>query len=283
MSLMGSRLIHHFWLAGLLIALGGCQSFPDIPDGVSVEGFNLISVNRLGLLTYVKTDMYLPGKNREGRPNGALVLSEFRCTADGLNIKVSMQNPKPDVARYCIAMEGALRQVLSLYKQHPVAIHMYLLPAGAGFKNSKSSFRFSGATLSLAAPLFTDDQRSLGNIVDLVSHEAFHLAGYLSGDSRAADERTAYWMGLCSQLRVLGQIKVENMPGGAIATDNQALAGSSSDASFVRREVWPFISENRIQKGTPGGESMEAACSHRFSKVLRAQGNSAPHNLAFHL
>ncbi len=245
--------------------LGGCQSFPDIPDGVSVEGFNLISVSRLGLLTYTKTDMYLPGRNREGRPHGALPLSEFQCTADGLNIKISMQDQKPDIARYCIAIEGALRQVLSLYKQHPVSIHIYLLPAGAVFKYTKSSFRVSGTTLSLAAPLFTDVQRSLGNIVDLVSHEAFHLAGYLSGDSRSADERDAYWMGLCSQLRVLGQIKVENLPGGAIATDNQALARSSSDAYFVRREVWPFVSESRIQKGTPGGESMEAACNHRFS------------------
>ncbi|WP_167352044.1 hypothetical protein [Xanthomonas bromi] len=182
-----------------------------------------------------------------------------------------MQNQKPDIARYCIAIEGALRQVLSLYKQHPVSIHMYLLPAGTGFKNSKSSFRFSGATLSLAAPVFTDDQRSLGNIVDLVSHEAFHLAGYLSGDTRAADERNAYWMGLCSQLQVLGQIKAENLPGGAIAANNQVLAGSSSDASFVRREVWPFISENKIQKGTSGGQSMEIACNHRFSNVLRVQ------------
>ncbi|WP_152249584.1 hypothetical protein [Xanthomonas maliensis] len=102
-----------------------------------------------------------------------------------------MQEPKPDTARYCIAIEGALREVLSLYKQHPVSIHMYLLPAGVGFKNSKSSFRVSGATLSLAAPIFTDDKRTLGNIVDLVSHEAFHLAGYLTGDSRAADEPDA--------------------------------------------------------------------------------------------
>ncbi|MFW3176954.1 hypothetical protein EX530_20455 [Xanthomonas phaseoli] len=147
---------------------------------------------------------------------------------------------------------------------------MYLIPEGQGFKKSTASLRMRGATLDLVAPIFHDDQRSLGNMVDLVSHEAFHLAGYLSGDAGAADERNAYWMGVCSQLRVLGKIKVENLPGGAIAADNQVLAGSSSDASFVRREVWPFVSENRIQKGTPGGEAMEIACNRRFSNVVRA-------------
>ncbi len=86
-------------------------------------------------------DGHVPARQeREGRPHGARFLREFRCSADGRNIKIFIQNPKPDIARYCVAIGGALRQVLSLYKQPPIAIHMYLIPEGQGFKKVNRHF-----------------------------------------------------------------------------------------------------------------------------------------------
>lgn len=260
----------------LLIALcaNGCASVRDVPPGISPEGMNLISVKRMSVLTYVETDMYLPEGSKGRYYRGLTGFQRSHCPDVGLRITVLTLEGAGDARQYCSAIEGALRQVMSVYATRPIGIRLYLLPSGIGFREQDASLRMTSPRLSLVAPVFSDHRRTLGNIVDLVSHESFHLMGYLSGDERAADERSAYWIGMCSQLNVLGVVRPDTMPGGVIETENDAMAESSAGALIVRREILRYLSGGEIRSESSGGTAMRQDCRILFSRLNREKSLS---------
>lgn len=250
-----------------VISLLGCASLREVPQGVSPEGMNLISIRRFSAFTYVVSDMYLPEEKKMERRRGAPHLQRLRCPDTRMSITLLTVRETEDVGKYCAAVEGALGQVMGVYRKTAIGINLYLLPPGSGFHKRTASLGLNDATLNLAAPLFADNPRTLGNLVDLVSHESFHLAGYLAGDSRAADEHSAYWMGLCSQLTVLGLVRGDNLPGGIIRTGNEAIAESSEQAFAVRRDVQAYMIDGEIRIDSVGGKAMLETCRNTFPAV----------------
>ncbi|QKD87749.1 hypothetical protein XAV_17180 [Xanthomonas axonopodis pv. vasculorum] len=226
---------------------------------------NIISANRMSVLTYVRTDMYLPKGHKRENYDGITRFQRFDCPDTDIRITLLTVKETGEAQKYCEAIEGAVRRVISVYATRPIGIRLYLLPAGFEFHERHASLGMVSPTLNLVAPIFEDHKKTLGNIVDLVSHESFHLMGYIAGDNRAADEHFAYWMGVCSQLSVLGEVRPETMPGGAIETDNDVFAQSSSAASVVRREVWPYSVDGEIQRANVKGVAMLEKCKELFS------------------
>lgn len=251
----------------LVISLAGCASLRKVPQGVSPEGMNLISIRRFSAFTYVVSIMYLPTENKMERRQGAPHFQRLRCPDTHMSITLVTVRETEDVGKYCTAVDGALGQVMRIYRKTAIGITLYLLPAGSGFHKRTASLGLNDATLNLAAPLFADNSRTLGNLVDLVSHESFHLAGYLEGDSRAADERSAYWMGACSQLTVLGLVRGDNLPGGVIRTGNEAIAESSEQAFAIRREVQAYMTDGEVRIDSLGGKAMLETCRNAFPAV----------------
>ncbi|UNK42693.1 hypothetical protein MNO14_00875 [Luteimonas sp. S4-F44] len=126
--------------------------------------------------------------------------------------------------------------------------------------------------VALAVPLFDDRARTVANLVDLIAHEGFHMAGFFSGDGlTAGDERKAYYAGLCAQLAVRGEIHMNSLPGAVIEGVDDSMVTASSGAAYrVRREFAKFFEDDkRIVQSEAG-----AAVIKRCEAVLGLTWNS---------
>lgn len=240
-----------------------CRTTPDVPSGVSGEGVNYMEISRSMGIVHLKTHMYLPG--REGRSTEG---SKYRCTDHhGKDITLIAHAPlRIPLQSYCRVVADALSYVSLRYPDRPVSIELHLVPHGIGFRSTRSSWRISTPRLSLVAPEFIEEQRTLANIVDLVAHETFHLAGALSRDELAESESAAYMTGLCAQLATLGSINVANLPGTQLLAKDEAIAESSRAAREVRDIVAPMMDGERIELKSHEGDRLMEICESRVTK-----------------
>ncbi len=138
------------------------------------------------------------------RPDDATALStagrRWLRMLEAPNARIATTPSARDLQTPPTAIEGALCQVMSIYATRLMDIRLYLLPSGIGFRAQDASLQTARPRLSLVVPHGFRSSNNAGKHRRSVSHESFHLMGYLSGDERAADERSAYGMGVCSQL-----------------------------------------------------------------------------------
>lgn len=123
---------------------------------------------------------------------------------------------------------------------------------GVAFNLDQARWTYKVPTIVLAAPYFADPVKREANLADLISHETFHVSGWMVGNARAASEYWAYFVGLCSQLRTVGEISVATSPGLAIDGTPEVRA-SSSAAEVVRMEIAPLLGGGLIRRGSAGG------------------------------
>ena len=256
--------MRRFCCCAIIIGMAtSCRTTPEVPLGVSGEGVNYIEISRIMGIVHVKTHMYLPG--REGHSAQG---SKYRCLDHhGKDITLIAHAPlRIPLQSYCGAVADALSYVSLMYPDRPASIELHLVPHGIGLRSTRSSWRISTPRLSLVAPEFMEEHRTLANIIDLVAHETFHLAGALSGDKLAESESAAYMTGLCAQLATLGSISAANLPGTQLLAKDEAIAESSPAAREIRDIVAPMMDGDRIElKSSEGGRLMEI-CQSKVTK-----------------
>ena len=231
--------------------------------GISGEGVNYIEISRSLGVVHVKTHMYLPGRVERSAEG-----SKYKCLDHhGKDITLVAHAPlRTPIQSYCGAVTGALSYVSLMYPDRPVSIELHLVPQGIGLRSTRSSWRISTPRLSLVAPEFMEEQRTLANIIDLVAHETFHLAGALSGDKLAESESAAYMTGLCAQFATLGSINAANLPGTQLVAKDEAIAESSRAAKEIRDIVAPMMDGNRIELKSNEGDRLMEICQSRVTK-----------------
>lgn len=247
-------------------AIAGCSSVPDVPTGVSSEGVNYISASRWMGIVHTSTYMYLPGENPAMKSSEAI-----RCKSDSAEAAVIAHGALlRSAASYCEQVVKGMQFVAAIYPRDPVAIELHLVPAGMFLSERRRSLRTSVPRLSIAAPEFIDDNRTRANIVDLVAHETFHLAGALAGDPLAGDEEMAYVVGLCSQFSALGRLDLVGLPGAALQASDHAMNESSAAAFKVRGQFVDLFTTGAISATTVHGRELAARCKARVPGTFRA-------------
>ena len=239
------------------VFLTACRTTPEIPASVSAEGMNYIRIARSFGVTRTSTFMYLPGEGVQ-----AATTSKYICASDPAYrvTLVKHGSLRESLTSYCDAAVGSLKYVSSIYPDRPVSIFLHVVPQSGGFRANQTSWSVSNPRLSVVVPEFSSERRTFANVVDLLAHEVFHLAGALSGDGRAESESTAYWVGLCAQFSVLTEIGVESLPGDQLVSTDRAITESSHAAMDVRSVVAPLMIGGRVSSGSKEGDRLATYC-----------------------
>lgn len=259
--------IASFLVSACAMGLAGCAT-TTLPKGVASSGYTEVVSVPIGPLRYFHTASLLPGRTDVGTTHAHLCANTERSIslqiADGLGIAAE------DV---CSRIDAAAALAESWIPAASNSYRVLLVPEGtAGTIRTRSLGRFAtGRTLALASHVYGDQPQAFANLVDLVAHESLHALGYATKHPRARDERSAYYAGLCAQLRINGLIKGESLPGAPLASGDRAVRISSQQAYRVRLETYPLLVDGTIRLGTPSGESMLQRCQQIGNELIRLQ------------
>lgn len=264
------RTIAIFLVGVCTIVLSGCAT-TTLPNGVASAGYTEVVSVPLGPLRYFHTTSVLPGKNAVGATN--LV----RCTNTARTINLQIANGLAlDAADVCARIDAAAAASESWIPAASNRYRILLLPEGtAGAVRTRSIGLFAtGRQLAFVAPVYSNQHRTFANLVDLVAHESFHALGHAEKNPRGQDERSAYYAGLCAQLRINGLIAEEDLPGAPLASGDQAVRYSSQEAYRVRLETYPLLADGGIRLGASSGDLMLDRCQQIRSEVVGLQSSS---------
>ncbi|WP_313139581.1 hypothetical protein [Stenotrophomonas sp.] len=249
------------------MGLAGCAT-TTLPKGVASSGYTEVVSVPIGPLRYFHTASLLPGRTDVGTTHVHLCANTERSIslqiADGLGIAAE------DV---CSRIDAAAALAESWIPAESNSYRILLAPEGtAGAIQARSLGRFAtGRTLALASHVYPDQQQAFADLVDLVAHESLHALGHATKHRRARDERSAYYAGLCAQLRINGLIREASLPGAPLASADPAVRTSSQQAYRVRLETYPLLVDGTIRLGTPSGASMLQRCQQIGNELIRLQ------------
>lgn len=267
--LFGDRMhtIAIFLVGVCTIVLSGCAS-TILPNGVGSAGYTEVVSVPLGPLRYLYTASMLPGHDAVG----ATYL--VRCTNTARTISLQIADGLVlDAADVCARVDAAAAASESWIPAASNRYRILLVPEGtAGAIRARSLGLFAtGRQLAFVAPVYSNQHRTFANLVDLVAHESFHALGHAEKNPRGRDERSAYYAGLCAQLRVNGLIAEEDLPGAPLASGDQAVRYSSQEAYRVRLETYPLLADGGIRLGASSGDLMLDRCQQIRSEVAGVQ------------
>ncbi len=249
------------------VLLSGCTTTA-VPKGVASAGYTEVVSVPLGPLRYFHTASLLPGRNAVGTTH------VHRCANTERSISLQIADGLVIVAEdVCSRIDAAADLAESWIPAASNSYRILLVPEGtAGAIRTRSLGRFAtGRTLALASHVYGDQRQAFADLVDLVAHESLHALGHATRHPRARDERSAYYAGLCAQLKINGLIKEESLPGAPLASGDRAVRISSQQAYRVRLETYPLLVDGTIRLGTPSGESMLQRCQQIGNELIRLQ------------
>lgn len=249
------------------MGLAGCAT-TTLPKGVASSGYTEVVSLPFGPLRYFHTATLLPGRTPAGTPHLHRCAHTERSIS--LQIAAGLVISADDV---CARVDAAAALAESWIPAASNSYRILLAPEGtAGAVQTRSLGRFAtGRTLALASHVYPDQPQAFADLVDLVAHESLHALGHATKHPRARDERSAYYAGLCAQLRINGLIKEESLPGAPLASSDRAVRISSQQAYRVRLETYPLLVDGTIRIGTPSGESMLQRCQQIGNELIRLQ------------
>lgn len=234
----------------------GCMSVPRVPADVSPEGANILSGGTFAGVLYLRSVMVLPGASA-ARGDARFV----RCDDQVPEIRVVLHGVIGDgVTHYCETARSALDYMVAIHPRTSTHIELHLAPVGHRLSMRRWSLSARVPRLHLVAPIFSDEDRTLGNIAGLVAHEAFHLPWFIHGDEHAGDERAAYWAGVCAQLATRGKLGPDVLLADALASKDAAVVASSSAARAVRLELERHVGAEGITVGSAGASRLQQHC-----------------------
>lgn len=256
-----------FLIGVCAMGLAGCAT-TTLPKGVASSGYTEVVSVPIGPLRYFHTASLLPGRTDIGTTHAHLCTNTERSIR--LQIAAELAIVPEDV---CARVDAAADLAESWIPAASNDYRILLVPEGtAGAIRARSLGRFAtGRTLALASHVYRDQQQAFANLVDLVAHETLHALGVATKHPRARDERSAYYAGLCAQLKINGLIKEESLPGAPLAAGDRAVRISSQQAYRVRLETYPLLVDGTIRLGTPSGESMLQRCQQIGNELVRPQ------------
>jgi len=242
----------------LLLSLmtSGCMSVPQIPANVSPEGANILSGGTFAGVLYLRSILVLPG-----RSNISGVVHMIDCHGNSHEIKIALHGDLSDGGEeYCRAARSALDYIVAIHPKSAASIELHLAPVGQHLWMRRWSLSTRLPRMHLVAPVFDDEDRTLGNIVAVVAHESFHLPWFKEGDERAGDERAAHWAGICAQLATRGRLGPEALLSDALDSTDAEVIASSGAALAVRRELETYVGSSGLAVGSAGAEHLRRQC-----------------------
>ncbi|ASR43228.1 hypothetical protein BEN78_07395 [Xanthomonas citri pv. mangiferaeindicae] len=228
----------------------------DVLSHTPSVGATMVAGWEAGPLAGTTSFGYLPGERRWSR-----AFRHRQCDRNGLEIRIASDAEVDDDA-LCEAAASAARFVARLYPQIALRWRIDVVPSGWRYRMTKRWIGVGAPRVALAVPLFDDGARTVANLVDLIAHEGFHVAGFFSGDiATAGDERKAYYAGLCAQLAVRGEIPMNSLPGAVIEGVDDPMAKASSEAAYrVRREFAKFFEDDKLVAQSEAGVAVIERC-----------------------
>jgi len=245
-------------LISLLMVMMGCSFNPkSLPPQIARTGYVSLSSSTFAGWIYMRSDTYVPG---DIQTSGELV--RRRCPASGNDIRIEFDGiVERHVDGLCAVADMAADYVSLWFPGHRVSYSIIVVPEGRSVSVTRRSLRYRSAHLTLAVPVFSDEMRTRGNLVDLMAHEGFHALGRVAADRYGEDEGVAYYAGLCAQLEVLGEIIEFTLPGAPLPDSKDEAVRISSGAGYqVRREVFPLLVNGRIYADARSGHVLAGRC-----------------------
>ena len=229
--------------------------------------------------TYLRTEGYVPGNSK---PETKDPIMRTRCS-DDLKVIIGRPQNAPhdiDLRKVCgWVLNSVPRKVLDQRTRYEI----YLIPSGHVHYTRKSSLSpLTPLTLILVVPWYPDEEQTMANLVDLFAHEAFHLYWFVEDPSAQQSEITAYWIGLCAQLRNGVRLSESNLPGGKLTDVGETGESSSTAAVKVREEAAALMRQGELSTTSPLGADVIARCERAWSPAHDRPQQQAVHSVDAH-
>lgn len=249
-------LAFHLFLM-IMILLSGCATFNEKEwSALAREGVNAKKSLRLGRsMFFGRSHYFIPG----GQPLKSFGKSNT-CPNGRVSIRLGqgILRQVDFLKEACQVASDALSYLDNALGASGFSVRLDVIPIDTS--HQLQEFIVSRKPkMMLGVAEFDSRTRTLHNMVDLIAHEGYHTVNFWHGRlDIGADERSAYYFGLCAQLTILGQISLEDLPGVALENNN----ASSRAAENVRIRVVDLMSEDReILAGTKEAELILMECN----------------------
>lgn len=228
----------------------------------SHRGALVLDGTRILGLKYLRTEGYVPGEPLFGDED---FFESHRCqTAPGITVRVA-RTGIPNSASELIC-GWALDAVPASVLRHAIRYEVRLVPAGQGhFARASSLAPFTQLTIRLVVPWYPDPTQTRSNFAALLAHEAFHLHWFIEDMKVPQDEVTAYWIGLCAQMRAGVRLTHSNLPGTELAGVGETGVRSSRAAELVSRDAYQLMEKGELSEKSPLGIELLAECDKAWS------------------
>lgn len=248
----------------MLAGLGGCA--PLLNDAAKREtspsGALVLNGTRVLGFKYLRTEGFVPGAPMFGDRE---FLRPYHCeNLPGLSVRITRTGvPDPAAEQVCGWVASALP---SLLLRSGIRYEVRLVPAGQGhLARAVSMAPLTALKVKFVVPWYADLAQTRANLVDILAHESFHLHWFMKDPKVPQDEVTAYWIGLCAQMRSGARLTPSDLPGVELAGVGETGVRSSRAAELVSRDAYQLMKKGELSEQSPLGIDLLVECDKAWT------------------